>query len=56
MYDIENESIHCFDPKENPKEMVERIKKKLIKDLKKCQNEFKEIFKMKKIKKITYKK
>ena len=56
MYGVKNDSLHCFNPRENPNEMIEVIKQKLLDEYKNSKNEFEQTFKMKVIKEINYKK
>lgn len=56
MYEVKDNNIHCFDPNQNPIEMVENIKENLLNDLKKNKEEFNKIFKMRIKKAVHYKK
>ena len=50
LYTIIDENVHCVDPKQNPKKMMEKIRDEVKKELDNVKREFEEIFRMKIIK------
>lgn len=56
MYKIKDKNVHCFNPNDDPVEMMENIRENVIFKLNDLRNEFDNIFKMKKIKEARYKK
>lgn len=45
LYSIKNESVHCFDPKQKPIEMIDNIKTDVENELKEAQTEFEKLIK-----------
>lgn len=54
MYEIKEDNLHCFNPDDNPVEMVKNIYDKLLIELSDLKKEFDDIFKMKIIKESKY--
>ena len=54
IYKIEDNNVHCFDPKDNPQEMIKQIKQEVLEGLNIKKEQFKKIFSLKVSKEIPY--